>query len=204
MNRGVECRTAPVQCVQMFDLLASIRTGLQGLAREFEPTTLTGEQSLRAVEELGVIRRLTDGMLAKAAKRVADTSAHEGNGDRDAAPFYARAVGVEASEARRVIDTAKRLERLPETAAAVSEGRLSGRQAQLVAEAAAHNPALEQELLAAAGEGMVPLKDACVIARARAEGEAARAARLLAARRMRMWTAADGMVEGHFALVSRR
>src|SRR5258708_6319622 len=159
MNRGVQCRTLRVRYVQMFDLLTTARTTLQGLAREFEPTTLTGEQALRAVEELGVIRRLTDGILAKAAKRVADTSAHEHNGDRDAAQFYARAVGVEASEARRAIDTAKRLERLPETAAAVSEGRLSGRQAQLVADAAARNPAVEQELLAAAGEGLVPLKD---------------------------------------------
>ena len=59
-----------------------------------------------------------------------------------------------------MIDTAKRLEQLPDTEAAVTEGRLSARQAQLVAEAAAHNPGVERELLAAAGEGMVPLKDA--------------------------------------------
>ena len=68
------------------------------LGAEFEPATLTGEQAVRVVEELGLIHRLTEGLLAKAAKRVADTSAHERNGDRDAAQFYARAVGVEASE----------------------------------------------------------------------------------------------------------
>jgi hypothetical protein len=184
----------------MFDLLTSTKTALRGLAREFEPSTLTGEQAVRAVEDLGVIHRVTEGLLAKAAKRVADTSAHERNGDRDAAQFYARAVGVEASEARRVIETAKRLEQLPDTEAAVREGRLSARQAQLVAEAAAHNPGVERELLAAAGEGMVPLKDACVVARARGEDETARAARQHAARRLRIWTANDGMVEGHFRL----
>jgi hypothetical protein len=184
----------------MFDLLASTKSAFRGLAREFEPTTLTGEQALRVVEDLGVIHRLTEALLAKAAKRVADTSAHERNGERDAAQFYARAVGVEASEARRVIDTAKRLEQLPDTEAAVREGRLSARQAQLVTEAAAHNPAVERALLAAAGEGMVPLKDACVVARAHAEDEGARAARQHAARRLRVWTANDGMVEGHFRL----
>jgi hypothetical protein len=184
----------------MFDLLTTTKAALQGLAREFEPSTLTGEQAVRVVEDLGVIHRLTEGLLAKAAKRVADTSAHVRDGDRDAAQFYARAVGVEASEARRVIDTAKRLEQLPDTEAAVREGRLSARQAQLVTEAAAHNPGSERELLSAAREGMVPLKDACVVARAHAEDQTVRAARQHAARRLRIWTANDGMVEGHFRL----
>jgi hypothetical protein len=184
----------------MFDQLTTTRAVLHGLAREFEPGTLTGEQAVRVVEDLGVIHRLTEGLLAKAAKRVADTSAHLRDGDRDAAQFYARAVGVEASEARRVIDTAKRLEQLPDTEAAVREGRLSARQAQLVAEAAARNPGVERELLAAAGEGMVPLKDACVVAHARTEDETVRATRHHAARRLRIWTANDGMVEGHFRL----
>ena len=152
------------------------------------------------VTELGAIRRLTDGMLGVAAKRVEETSAHAASGDRDAAHLYARAVGSDASEARRAITTAKRLERLPETAAAVQAGRLSARQAELVADAATRNPRAEGVLLAAAGEGMVPLKEACVRARADAEDADARAARQHAARRFRMWTANDGMVEGHFRL----
>jgi Domain of unknown function (DUF222) len=112
----------------------------------------------------------------------------------------ARPHGADASEARRVISTAKKLETLPETDAAVRAGRLSARQAELVADAATANPAAERKLLAAAGEGMVPLKEACVNARAGAEDATARAARQHAARRLRIWTAADGMVEGHFRL----
>jgi hypothetical protein len=92
------------------------------------------------------------------------------------------------------------LEQLPETAAAVQEGRLSARQAELVADAATRNPGAEAALLEAAGGGMVPLKDACVRARADAEDSDARAARQHASRRWRMWTANDGMVEGHFRL----
>ena len=186
----------------MFSTLTSTRAALETLALEFEPRTLTGEQAVRVVTELGAIRRLVDGMLGKAANRVDETSAHTRNGgsDRDAAQLVSRSVGADASEARRVISTAKKLERLPETDAAVRAGRLSARQAELVADAAIANPGAERDLLAAAGEGMVPLKDACVKARAHAEDATARAARHHAARRLRIWTAADGMVEGHFRL----
>jgi len=45
--------------------------------------------------------------------------------------------------------------RLAETAAAVRSGRLSARQAELVAEAATWNRAAEGDLLAAAADGMV-------------------------------------------------
>ena len=186
----------------MFDTLTSTRTALETMAREFEPRTLTGEQAVRVVTELGAIRRLVDGMLGKAAHRVEETSAHRRNGenDRDAAQLVGRAVGADASEARRVIRTAKKVEKLPETDAAVRAGRLSERQAELVADAATANPAAERKLLAAADEGMVPLKEACVNARADAEDPAKRAERQHAGRRLRIWTAADGMVEGHFRL----
>jgi hypothetical protein len=186
----------------MFDTLTSTRTALENLAHEFESRTLTGEQAVCAVTELGAIRRLIDGLLGKAAQRVEETSAHKHNGgsDRDAAPLVGRAVGADASEARRLISTAQKLEKLPEVDAAVRAGRLSARQAELVADAATANPAAERELLAAAGEGMVPLKEACVTARAHAADAAARAARHHTARRLRIWTAADGMVEGHFRL----
>ena len=182
----------------MFDTLTTTRAALERLASGFEPATLTGEQAVRAVAELGVIRRLTDGLLGRAAKRVDDTSAHAATGARDATHFLAKAIGSDTSEARRAITTAKRLERLPETAKAVQQGRLSARQAELVADAATRNPEAEATLLKAADEGLAPLKDACVLARARSEDPDARAARQHSVRRLRIWTANDGMVEGHF------
>ena len=45
------------------------------------------------MEELGSIRRLVDGMLAKAAKRVEDTAAYTYKGDRNAAELCDRLVG---------------------------------------------------------------------------------------------------------------
>ena len=78
------------------------------------------------------------------------------------------------------------------------EGRLSSRQADLIVSAAAEDPTVERELLHAASRGVVTLRDACVAVRARREDETARAERQHAARSFRMWTAGDGMVEGHF------
>jgi hypothetical protein len=55
-------------------------------------------------------------------------------------------------------------------------------------------------LITAAEQGMVPLKDACLAVRARIEDPTERAARQHAARTFRMWTAGDGMLEGHCRL----
>ena len=152
------------------------------------------------MEEIGAIRRLADGMLAKAAKRVEDTAAHTYHGDRSAAELCVRLVGVGSGEAKRAIEIAAKLETLPATDAAVRAGRLSARQADLILSAASDDPAVERELLKVAAKGMVPLRDACIAARARREDETERAERQQAARSFRTWTAPDGMVEGHFKL----
>ncbi len=187
----------------MFDTLSTTCLALEMLAGEFEPRWLSGAESVRVVEELGVMRRLLDGMLGKAAMRVEETAAHKENGksERDAAHLVSRALGSETSEARRAIATAKQLEELPDTDDAVRAGKLSARQAELVADAATVNPGAERRLLeTAANEGMVRLREECIKARAEVEDEKKRAVRQHADRRLRMWTAKDGMVEGHFRL----
>ncbi len=184
----------------MFDELHSVRTTLAELASDFEPQTLSGDQAVRVVRELGVIRRLTDGMLAKAGKRVDDTMAHAKQGTRDAAQLLARELGVGTEQARRAIDNARKLQDLPQTDEAVRAGKLSDQQAQMIADAAMRNPEAEPDLLAAASRGLVPLRDACVKARADAEDAETRRRRLHAQRAFRMWAGPEGMVEGRFSL----
>ena len=181
----------------MFSSLAAARETLEAVARDFDASTLTGKDARRAVEELGRIRRLADGMLAKAAKRVADRTARsEPNG----AASVARSLGVTPGEVRGAIETAAQLEHLPATDAAVRAGRLSPGQAKMIAEAASNNPDAEPELLAAAELGLAPLRDACIAARARVEDPDARRERHHRAREFRMWTDPDGMVAGQFRL----
>ena len=181
----------------MFTSLTDARETLERVALEFDASALSGDSARQAVDELGLIRRLCDGMLAKAAKRVADRA---GTGDPKGAAFLARSLGVPPGEIRAAIDTATRLEQLPATDRAVRQGRLAAGQARMIAETAAKNPGAELELLAAAERGLVPLRDACVAARAQVEDAGERSRRQHRQRECRMWTDHDGMVAGRFRL----
>ena len=169
-------------------------------ARDFDASSLSHDDALRAVEALGTMRRLVDGMLARAAKHVADTTPAAEGGVRTGTALVARTLGVRTGEVRAAIITATRLRDLPATDAAVRAGRLSSLQAHMIAETATVNPSAEAELLAAAEVGLVPLNDACIAARARVENPEARHKRQHTARGLRMWTDADGMVAGRFRL----
>ena len=182
------------------DDLRHARSAIEAIARDFDPAACTGDDAVACVKELGIIRRLTDGMVAKAAERVEDTAAHAYGSDRSAAELTERLVGVSSGEAKRAIETAAKLEALPATAAAVRAGKLSMRQTDLIVATAADDPTVERDLLQAASQGMVPLRDACIAARARREDETERAARQHAKRSFRSWTNPEGMVEGHFTV----
>jgi hypothetical protein len=181
-------------------MFGTVRSQLETFAAEFDAGSLDGPAVAGAVRELGLIRRLVDGMLAKAANRALETSAHLATGERDAAHFVADAVGMSSGEARRAIATASQLESLPAVDAAVRAGRLSARQAEMIADTATAHPGNERRLLTAAKLGDRALKDACQRVRANNENPAERSKRQHEARRFRMWTDADGMVEGRFRL----
>jgi hypothetical protein len=182
----------------MFKSLLSACSALEAAARDFDPSSCSGAEAVEVMAKLGAVRRLADGMLAKAAKRVEDTAEYTRGTDRNAAELCARVTGVSAGEAKRAIEVAGKLESLPATDAAVRAGTLSARATDLIAAAASEDPSIEKQLIKAAGKGMVPLRDAVIAARARSEDQATRAKRQQAARSFRTWPAADGMVEGHF------
>jgi hypothetical protein len=182
----------------MLGEVGKVRSVLEALARDFDASALHGRASLELARELGVIQSLLDGLKARVAKRVDDTCAYMALNDRNAKQTVARAFGVNPSEAQRAIDLAERLEALPATDAAVRSGQLSATAAQLIAETAVHNRAAELGLIEAARDGLVPLKDACVQARAEVEDPDARATRLQSKRAFWMWNEPDGMVGGKF------
>src|SRR5437868_5599152 len=99
----------------MFTSFAAARDALEGVARDFDAAMLTGDDARRAVDELGVIRRLTDGILAKAAKRVSERASKSEN----ATALIAQSLGVSPGSVRAAIGMAARLEKLPDTDAAV-------------------------------------------------------------------------------------
>ncbi len=105
---------------------------LEAAAAGFDPSACSGDDAIAVVEEIGWIRRLADGVLGKAAKRVEDTAAYTYQNDRNAAELCSRVTGVSAGEAKRAIDVAGKLVSLPETEAAVRAGVLSARAADLI------------------------------------------------------------------------
>lgn len=178
----------------MFYSLVSVRNTLDPVAGSFDANAFSPNEAMRVLDELGAIQRLVAGMLAKTAKRVAEANPDDGN----VAASMARRLGVGTGEVRAAIETAKQLENLSATDAAVREGRLSAREAQLISAAASRNAAAEQHLLNTAEQGLVPLKRACIAARAAVEDPAERAKRRQSHRQWRMWTDADGMLAGRF------
>jgi hypothetical protein len=184
----------------MFASLLSVRQAVDALVRDFDAGSLTAAQSVRAVRELSAIRNVVDGLVAKAAKRVADTDAHRRSGARSAESLLATTLGATTGEARDAIDTATKLEALPATDRAVRDGKLSERQARMIADAASANRDAERRLLAAAAQGMVALRDACLHARAEVEDDRSRAVRQRRLRSLRTWTDDDGMLAGRFRL----
>ncbi len=184
----------------MFTVIEQLRTSLGLLARDFEPTAFDASGAVRIMTEFATMQRLLDGLIARCAKRVDDTNAHARTADVSGAALAARLVGVEASRMQHAVATATALESLPATAEAVKSGRLSGREAELIAAAASHNPHAERELLDVAPQGLVKLKTACIKARARAESATTRRARMHASRSWTSYIAADGMFHGHLTV----
>jgi hypothetical protein len=68
-------------------MFASLISLLDEFAVAFDADALDGNDAARVVSDLGLARRLLDGMLAKAIARVDDTKAY--GSARDAAHFYA-------------------------------------------------------------------------------------------------------------------
>jgi hypothetical protein len=172
----------------VFGAVKGARQLLEGAAFGLDAEAMLLPDVDRMIDELALIRRFVDGMIGQLARRKAD------------APAVARTLGVLTGEVRAAMETAELLAELPVVDAAVRAGALSARAAQLVAGAAIVNPDAEARLLAIAGQGLVPLQDACVQARAEIEDPAARHTRQRAARRFRIGTDDDGMVAGSFRL----
>ncbi len=175
--------------------LGRLRDELQAVVVGFEAGVLTAAEALTAVELFAEVKRLAEVGEALAAKRVDETSAWRAAGARSVGHFLAGRTGESPSQVGRMVDTARKLDRLGDTADAVRTGQVSIEQAAAIAGAAAIDPGCERDLLdTARSSDLGSLKKAA--ARARAAGDRhdeQRHARQRAAREFRMWVDDDGM-----------
>jgi hypothetical protein len=99
---------------------------LRELISGFEPDCLDGDVARELMEAAAEGERLYGAVKALAARRVAATGSWKRAGSfRDAASWMAAVSGTTIGQAIGVLDTAQRLEALPETEAAVRAGELS-------------------------------------------------------------------------------
>jgi Domain of unknown function (DUF222)/HNH endonuclease len=178
----------------VFDQLRRAVGDLEAVSRALDPSCLDGRGAAALVEVAARGERICSAIKTLGARRVEETHAWREEGHRSAAHWVAEATGETVGAAGRALETARALERLPETDAAFRAGQLSSTQAAEITSAADADPAAESALLeTAAGTGVKGLRDRCRVVRAGAEADdAAWARRLHVGRRAHEWTDPDG------------
>ncbi|HEX3392934.1 MAG TPA: DUF222 domain-containing protein [Acidimicrobiales bacterium] len=178
----------------MFAVAMAAVSLLRRAVASLEPRTLRGDAAERLLKLFAEAERLAAAGKALMARRVEETSQWRGGGCRSAAEWLASATGSSVGAAVGTLETARRLEKLPATAEAQRDGRLSEVQAKEIAGAAAVNPRVEADLLAAATrEPVSALRQRCDrIKASAADDEAGRQRRIHASRHLRHWNDADG------------
>lgn len=169
--------------------------------QEFDPRLLTGTDAARAAEKLAATAKACTAASTLAAAHAVECGAHKGSGAKDGPAWWARQSGTTPAQARQAFDTARSLEDLPDTRAALVAGDISLAQATEIAQADADTPGAEQALLDTARQAdLARLKEASREHRHAHADPAELRGRQFAAREFRHWRDRDGMISGRFAL----
>ena len=175
--------------------IAELRESMGEYAAGFDAALLSAAQAAEVVEQASRIEKMAATVKGLAAARVAETGSWRTEGDRSAAHQLARRTGTSVVQAAAAIETARRLESLPETAAAARRGELSAEQTCAIADAAAGNTAgTEHDLLEAARRSpLSELREQCARTKAAAHVDLeARRRRIHQRRSLRSYTDPEG------------
>ena len=175
-------------------MFAQVLASLERISQQLDPGMLDGEHAAALFGVATRAERLCAAVKSRLARRIEETKVWRESGHRSAAHWVAETTGATVGAATRTLETARALERLPETDAAFRAGRLSDVQAAEISSTAVTDPGAEAELLEAAGSTSVKgLRDRCREVRAGAEpDDQAWARRLHLNRRAHEWTVPDG------------
>jgi hypothetical protein len=175
--------------------LEGLVEGARAFLARFDPDRHPPADVRRAVGLFSTLANLATAGLVLGAPRLAG-SAPEATGRRSAAEDLASITGSSLSEAHRLLTVGETSRSSSGMAGALRNGSLSRERAALVSDGIAAAPGAEDELLrAATAEPFGRLRDRQRHAKARgrrAEDDRARAARLLAGRRLRTFLDDDG------------
>src|SRR3954454_7752514 len=156
----------------MFDPteLQEMRKRLVDFAAEFDAELLDGERAGQVVNDVAAMTNTLSSIKVRAARWLETTQTFRRDGHPSAAHQLAHATGSSVAKAKSEMEAGKRLEALPATAKALSEGTLSAEQAAAVADAATADPSAESRLLDhAQRRSLGELKDECARVKAAAD-----------------------------------
>ncbi len=174
--------------------IAELRETLSGYAARFDAAVLSAAQAEEVVDQASRIEKIAATIKALAAARLADTGSWRAEGERSAAHLLARRTGTTVVQAAAAIETARRLDALPETSAAARRGELSSEQASAIVDAAGADAGAESRLLEAARRSpLAELREQCARTKAAARIDVeARRQRIHQRRSLRSYTDAEG------------
>jgi hypothetical protein len=186
------------------DVLDEQILALQGVVSSLDISSLTGKSAADLVERFAKLENLSAAGKGLCAKRVADTGYYGCEGARDAGSWLASVSGESRGAANAAIETANRLELLPQLDEAFRSGELSDKQAHEVARAGWLDPDATDSLLRTARSGSLGgLRNAAdqIAAAARSkEEDEERHRRIHEERHLRTWKTRDGAFTGRFSL----
>jgi hypothetical protein len=174
--------------------LSEVRALLAEFASGLDASRVTAADAAALLTESSRIERIAAALTALLAARAADAGAWRAAGARSAAHKLAADTGTSIVHAQQVLDTGRRLDRLPTVVAAATTGDLSAPQLAALTDAATADPAAAPRLLGlAARASLGELRDECRRTKAAADRDhEARRLRIHAARTLRTWTDTDG------------
>jgi Domain of unknown function (DUF222) len=113
----------------VFEELESAVAALERVSEGLEPDCFDVGQAKRAIDLCTRVERLVVASRNRLARRLELAVVWKRDGHRSAAHWLASATGTSVGAAMRSLETARRLEELPETADAFRAGELSEAQA---------------------------------------------------------------------------
>src|SRR5438045_1843009 len=121
--------------------LSEIREAAAAFAAGLDVSRISTSDAAALRAESSRIEGIFAGVTARLAARAADAGSWRDLGARSAAHHLATETGTSVGQAQQVLDTGRRLDSLPEVAAAAAAGDLSAPQLAAVADAASLDPA---------------------------------------------------------------
>jgi hypothetical protein len=179
---------------RMFEFFVRANRDYRERVLGIDVDTMLGADARRLAVLAEEMKRAADALLTIAIARVNSSGAWAEGKSRSAEEWVSRTTGASWGDAKGKVELANSLRSLPETSEALIEGRISGSQAALVAQAAAVDPHAEHRLLDLASRAAhTELRDASrrVVATASGQADDEQAA-VHRTRYLRTWTATDG------------